>query len=89
MVHTRAHKLDVPRRHYGGVGRDWAEISKAVIYSRDALRSGDLGHFVPETADHAVFDLGAVITSLPPQRSDRGGSRSTPSWPPRCLAELG
>ncbi len=62
---TVAHKLDVLRRHCDGVGREYAEIDKTIMYVGSALYSGDRQGFTRDMAEYARLGVNEVHIVAP------------------------
>ena len=53
-------KLDVLRRHCDDVGRDYADITKTILYVGSTLHEGDLDGFVKEMTEYARLGVTEV-----------------------------
>jgi F420-dependent oxidoreductase-like protein len=63
------HKLDVLRRHCDDVGRDYAEISKTVLYRGPGLEPGGADAFLTGVEPYAKLGIDTVIV-VPPGGAD-------------------
>ncbi|SBW19349.1 putative F420-dependent oxidoreductase [Candidatus Protofrankia californiensis] len=78
-VDVVAHKLDVLRAHCDAVGRDYAEITKTIIYNGDALARGDTSAFLADAEQYARIGVDTVIV-VPP------GGEAVDAWVERiCI----
>ncbi|WP_239342213.1 LLM class F420-dependent oxidoreductase [Frankia sp. CiP3] len=60
-----AHKLDVLKAHCDRAGRDYAEITKTILYRGDALTRGEPSAFLAEMEQYARIGVDAVIVTPP------------------------
>ncbi len=80
-VDVVAHKLDVLKAHCDAVGRDYAEITKTIIYNGDALARGDAGAFLAEAEQYARIGVDTVIV-VPP------GGEAVDAWVERTCVPV-
>ncbi len=80
-VDVVAHKLDVLKAHCDAVGRDYAEITKTIIYNGDALAREGTGAFLAEAEQYARIGVDTVIV-VPP------GGEAADAWVERTCVPV-
>ncbi|WP_055591477.1 LLM class F420-dependent oxidoreductase [Peterkaempfera griseoplana] len=64
-----AHKLQVLEKHCQDAGRDPGDIRRTVVYTGDALHTGDVDGFLGTMTEYAGLGIDTVIVSTPHARA--------------------